>query len=393
MTINEYAEKSFNLQIPMRTMIMNTAKQKSLNYAVDKIKAHFGLEMIFSSAVQINAITRWIEDLEPNKFKNRISNPYDYKKKAINPILKGEFIIKLDKGTFLFVSARNQNDKNSNSSFSLYLYVFGKRMYRWFRIISDKANCVSESNMMYAITAKSGNGENESYWTCIGSTFNPRPLDTLFFDNSIKDKITKHLDDWLLNEDVYKSRGLTFKTGILLYGVAGTGKSSLASAIATYLNCGLISIDAASFGDLNISEVVESINADNCRYVVLIDEIDTIFATRDDEAISEKQKAKISKLLALLDSQQSPNNVIFVATTNYINRLDKAVIRKGRFDMSVELGNISKDTAIEMCKSFNLNDSETKKALEQFRNTNEINPAELQNTILTVVSESKRIMV
>lgn len=391
MTINEYAEKSLKMNIPMKTMLFNTAKERSLNYVVDKIKSQFGLEMVFNNGAQLNAITRWIEELEPNKFKNRISNPYDYKKKAVNPILKGEFIIKLDKGTFLFVSARAENDKTSASR--LYMYVFGKRMYKWFRIISEKAQCVSESNMMYSITAKPGGNGEDSYWTCIGSTFNPRPMDTLFFDNSIKDKITKHLDDWLLNEDVYKSRGLTFKTGILLYGVAGTGKSSLASAIATYLNCGLISIDAASFGDLNISEVVESINADNCRYVVLIDEIDTIFATREDEAISEKQKAKISKLLALLDSQQSPNNVIFVATTNYVERLDKAVIRKGRFDMSVELGNISKDTAMEMCKSFNLNEAETKKALAQFKLADEINPAELQNTILTVVSESKRVMV
>lgn len=391
MTINEYAEKSLKMNIPMKTMILNTAKEKSLNYAIDKVKSHFGLEMVFSNGAQLNAITRWIEELEPNKFKNRISNPYDYKKKAVNPILKGEFIIKLDKRTFLFVSARAENDKTNSNR--LYMYVFGKRMYKWFKIISEKAQCVSESNMMYSITAKPGGNGEDSYWTCIGSTFNPRPMDTLFFDNSIKDKITKHLDDWLLNEDVYKSRGLTFKTGILLYGVAGTGKSSLASAIATYLNCGLISIDAASFGDLNISEVVESINADNCRYVVLIDEIDTIFATREDEAISEKQKAKISKLLALLDSQQSPNNVIFVATTNYVERLDKAVIRKGRFDMSVELGNISKDTAVDMCKSFNLNEAETKKALAQFKNMSEINPAELQNTILTVVSESKRVMV
>lgn len=390
MTINDYAMKQFKSNISLKDAVLMSAKEKSFNYAVDKVKNHFGLEMIFSSGAQLNAITRWIEELEPTKFKNRISNPYDYKKKAVNPILKGEFIVKLDKATYMFVSARAESDKTTSGR--VYVYVFGRRMYKWFRVLSEKAQCVSESNMMYSISAKPGGNGEDSYWTCIGSTFNPRPMDTLFFDNSIKDKITKHLDDWLLNEDVYKSRGLTFKTGILLYGVAGTGKSSLASAIATYLNCGLISIDAASFGDLNISEVVESINADNCRYVVLIDEIDTIFATREDEAISEKQKAKISKLLALLDSQQSPNNVIFVATTNYVERLDKAVIRKGRFDMSCELGNISKDTAEEMCKSFNLNDSETKKALACFKETKEINPAELQNTILTVVSESKRII-
>ena len=216
-------------------------------------------------------------------------------------------------------------------------------------------------------------------------------MDTLFFDKDIKNKICKHLDDWLTNEEVYKDRGLTFKTGILLYGVAGTGKSSLASAIATYLNCGLITIDTATFADLNITEVVESINADNNRYVILIDEIDTIFTSRDEDNITDSQKVRTSKLLSLLDSQQSPNNVIFVATTNYIDKLDRAVIRKGRFDMSIELGNISKDTAMEMCKSFNLTKEQSMKAISEFEGR-EINPAELQNVILTVISDSKKVI-
>lgn len=391
MTLNEYVEESVFASQRLSVQIANKVKKQGLDFITNRIKEHFGLEMQFTTSNQINSITKWIEELEPNKFKHRISNPYDYQKKSTNPILKGEFIIKLDKNTFMFVSANNK-DKGSTSS--LYIYVFGKRMYKWFKIISKKAQYFTEgNNMMYSISAKTGSGPDDTYWTCVGSTFNPRPMDTLFFDNAVKDKITKHLDDWLLNEDVYKDRGLTFKTGILLYGVAGTGKSSLASAIATYLNCGLISIDTTSFGDLNITEVVESINADNCRYVVLIDEIDTIFTSRDDESITDKQKAKTSKLLSLLDSQQSPNNVIFVATTNYVDKLDKAVIRKGRFDVSVELGNISKDTAIEMCKSFNLNDHETKKAISQFEDTDNINPAELQNVILSVVSESKRVSV
>lgn len=388
MTINEYAQKQLNMQLSLKDMVMNSVKEKGFDFMVNKVKNYFGIEMVITNQAQVGIITDWIEELDPIKFKNRISNPYDYKKSSVKPILKGEFVIKLDKSTYLFVSTRSSKEV-SNSG--VYLYVFGKRSFKWFKKISEITQNTTDNNMMYTISAKPSSGNSESYWTCIGSTFNARPMNTLFFDNTIKDKITKHLDDWLLNEDVYKSRGLTFKTGILLYGVAGTGKSSLASAIATYLNCGLVSIDCATFGDLNIAEVVESINADECRYVVLLDEIDTIFATRESDDVSEEQKAKISKLLALLDSQQSPNNVIFVATTNYVERLDKAVVRKGRFDMSVELGNISKHTAAEMCKSFNLTEKETKKALAHYADVSEINPADLQNTILTVVSESKRV--
>ena len=382
MNINEYVEETLNSNISIGSIIKNTLKKKSLNYFVDKVKIHFGIEMRFQNERQIKIITKWIEEIDPKNFKFRISNPFDYKKND-NPLLKGEFVIHIDKRTYLFVSVTNEKERE------VYMYIFGKKAFKWFKIIANKSQYVNDSNMMYSISAR--NSEDGQYWSCVGSTFNSRPMDTLFFDKDVKDKICKHLDDWLANEDVYKDRGLTFKTGILLYGVAGTGKSSLASAIATYLNCGLISIDTATFGDLNITEVVESINADNNRYVILIDEIDTIFTSRDNDDITDSQKVRTSKLLSLLDSQQSPNNVVFVATTNYIDKLDKAVIRKGRFDMSIELGNISKDTAMEMCKSFNLSKEQSVKAISNF-DGREINPAELQNVILTIISDSKKVI-
>ena len=383
MNINEYTEALLNNEVSIKTMVSNTVKRKSLNYFIDKMKTHFGIEMKFNTDRQIKIITKWVEEVDPKNFKYRISNPYDYKKND-NPMLKGEFILHIDTRTFIFISV---GDKEKDKG--IYMYIFGKKAFKWFKIIANKAQYANDTNMMYSISAR--NSEDGQYWTCVGSTFNSRPMDTLFFDKDIKNKICKHLDDWLTNEEVYKDRGLTFKTGILLYGVAGTGKSSLASAIATYLNCGLITIDTATFADLNITEVVESINADNNRYVILIDEIDTIFTSRDEDNITDSQKVRTSKLLSLLDSQQSPNNVIFVATTNYIDKLDKAVIRKGRFDMSIELGNISKDTAMEMCKSFNLTKEQSMKAISEFEGR-EINPAELQNVILTVISDSKKVI-
>ena len=383
MNINEYTEALLNNEVSIKTMVSNTVKRKSLNYFIDKMKTHFGIEMKFNTDRQIKIITKWVEEVDPKNFKYRISNPYDYKKND-NPMLKGEFILHIDTRTFIFISV---GDKEKDKG--IYMYIFGKKAFKWFKIIANKAQYANDTNMMYSISAR--NSEDGQYWTCVGSTFNSRPMDTLFFDKDIKNKICKHLDDWLTNEEVYKDRGLTFKTVILLYGVAGTGKSSLASAIATYLNCGLITIDTATFADLNITEVVESINADNNRYVILIDEIDTIFTSRDEDNITDSQKVRTSKLLSLLDSQQSPNNVIFVATTNYIDKLDKAVIRKGRFDMSIELGNISKDTAMEMCKSFNLTKEQSMKAISEFEGR-EINPAELQNVILTVISDSKKVI-
>ena len=235
----------------------------------------------------------------------------------------------------------------------------------------------SDQNVLYSITAR-----NDKDWICVGSSLVPRPMDTLFFDQDIKEKIVNHIQTWVSGREIYTSRGLIYKTGILLYGKAGTGKSSLATAIATYLNCPLISIDTTTFDKLNIPEVVDAINADETMYVVLIDEIDTIFKSREDQDMTEVQKANTAKLLSFLDSQQSPTNVIFVATTNYYDRLDKALTRKGRFDLVVKLADLHKDAAIEMCRSFDLNESQINKVLEDAMPEDTVNPATLQSRIL-----------
>jgi SpoVK/Ycf46/Vps4 family AAA+-type ATPase len=52
--------------------------------------------------------------------------------------------------------------------------------------------------------------------------------------------------------------------------------------------------------------------------------------------------------MQLLDGIDSPENVIFIATTNNYDQLDKALIRPGRFDLSIEIGKMSHDTANRM---------------------------------------------
>ena len=262
------------------------------------------------------------------------------------------------------------------------MYIFGKMAKKYFRHLSRYIEKNNTSNdMMYSIAGRS-NGNDRDYWTCTGTTLQPRSMDTLFFDNGVKESVINHLQKWLNNEHIYTERGLIYKTGILLYGTPGTGKSSLATAIATYLHCGLVTIDCTTFQYLPIAEVTESINADDDRYVVLLDEIDAIFGSRENEDDDEKNK-RISKLLAFLDSQQSPNNVVFVATTNYIDRLDKAALRKGRFDLLLELDGINRHAATAMCKSFNLSQEKTNEIL--CKASYPINPSSLQSSILNAL--------
>ena len=174
----------------------------------------------------------------------------------------------------------------------------------------------------------------------------------------------------------------------------------MAMAIANYLGCGLITIDSTTFEHMNIPEITESIVADETKYVILIDEIDTIFKSRDDAEATDTQKLRTAKLLAFLDSPQSPTNVIFVATTNYIERIDVALKRKGRFDIVEEMGDIDEPVAMEMCRSFGLSNDEIQIVIDKYAEatnkyiTNTVsvkqyNPANLQDAILVYLKEKE----
>ena len=353
--------------------ISNKLQVNAVNYVTTKTKEHFGEEFTFTNLNTIDKVTKIIKEKYDKNFKKHVkynNSDSDY--------INSTYIIKLCKATYLFISGKH-DDKFT----SLYLYFFGKKCYYYTREFKELIKDDKESTTtIYTVAADSrGDGNNNNgYWTCTVKDIISRKFDTLYFDNHIDDDIKGFLDKWLANEKIYTDRGLLFKTGILIYGTPGTGKSSVAAAIADYLNCNIISIDTASFDNINISEVTSCIDADEDRYVVLLDEIDTIFKSREDANSSEASQKRITKLLTFLDSVNSPNNVVFVATTNYVDTLDPAVTRKGRFDKMIEINGISKSTAKRMCEGFNVPEDKMKKILDNKPDI--INPCDLQTEIL-----------
>jgi ATP-dependent 26S proteasome regulatory subunit len=85
------------------------------------------------------------------------------------------------------------------------------------------------------------------------------------------------------------------------------------------------------------------INAEeNEQYIVLLEDIDTLSLKRED-IIKEGGNYEdiLNGLMQFLDSNISPDNVIFIATTNHIERLDDAMLRAGRFDLKVKIDPIT----------------------------------------------------
>ena len=363
-------------------MLASKVEDKALDIIINALKTRFTIPIKINS----NSIDyiKYIELLRKIDRKFAKHTTESNGKKYVD----GLFAINTGKGSWLLVYGYPELSTGGDSSdgyvfYSLEMYLVGPNSLSILKKIKNYINSVGSKGSQEMITLYEISGEKDG-WTSIKSFVERRGFDTLFFNGNIHEEIREHVDNWEKCADTFKERGLTHKTGILVYGKAGTGKSTLARALASELNYNLISIDTSTFDNINLIELTNAINNDNMKAIIFLDEIDTIFKSRDDEDTTDSQKARVTKLLSFLDGVNSPNNCIFLATTNYYNKLDAAVKRKGRFDKVIELTDINKDAALKMCKSFGLSNESSKNIVDEYKK-DLINPADLQDKIISVI--------
>ncbi|KAM3068066.1 hypothetical protein ACMFMF_009432 [Clarireedia jacksonii] len=224
---------------------------------------------------------------------------------------------------------------------------------------------------------KTGFGDG---WTrCVSRV--SRPFSTVILDEEVKQKLLDDIKDYLHpnTRRWYSNRGIPYRRGYLLYGPPGTGKSSLSFAIAGYfkLKIYIVSLNSASTTEDSLTSMFAELPK---QCVVLLEDIDTAGLTHtrddddafggdfdDDEAPSsplsvatktlqklanksnagKEGKISLSALLNVIDGVASQEGRILIMTTNHIEKLDEALIRPGRVDMSIHFNLASREN-IEM---------------------------------------------
>lgn len=175
-----------------------------------------------------------------------------------------------------------------------------------------------------------------------------RPLESVILRDGQKERIIDELTKFLEQEDRYVSVGLPWHIGLLFYGAPGTGKTSIASAIAHSLGLDTYSIALSAVEDDNaLMELVTDVRP---RSVLLLEDVDVAHAAK--ERSDDQNGVTMGGLLNALDGIGTPHGIITLMTTNHIETLDPALIRPGRVDILEEIGFVDTDQVANLCKQF-----------------------------------------
>ncbi|TBU24659.1 P-loop containing nucleoside triphosphate hydrolase protein [Dichomitus squalens] len=212
-----------------------------------------------------------------------------------------------------------------------------------------------------------------------------RPMSSIVLNPGVKEMLLSDTKDFLKSEKWYADRGIPFRRGYLLYGVPGSGKSSLIHAIAgeLMLDIYVVSLSSSWVNDGTLTTLMGRVPA---RCIVLLEDLDAAFTrstsrdgsstgnpdgkseekaaeqttttssssrrTRQKEQLSDVNTLTLSGLLNALDGVAASEGRLLFATTNHLERLDPALSRPGRMDVWIEFKNASKWQAEQLFRNF-----------------------------------------
>ncbi|HUA49400.1 MAG TPA: AAA family ATPase [Solirubrobacteraceae bacterium] len=146
--------------------------------------------------------------------------------------------------------------------------------------------------------------------------------------------------DYLRDPQRFREIGAKVPKGILLHGPPGTGKTLLAKAVAHESGATFFSQSAASFVEMFVGVGAARIRhlfkaaRKNAPAIVFIDELDAVGGHRGFDVSGERDQT-LNQLLVEMDGFTARKEVVVIAASNLLEKLDPALLRPGRFDRQI----------------------------------------------------------
>ena len=220
-----------------------------------------------------------------------------------------------------------------------------------FNEILEEAKCIA---------MKSNEGKTVIYtsfgpeWRKFGQPKAKRALPSVILDKGVKETIVRDVKDFMQNGNWYSDRGIPYRRGYLLYGPPGSGKTSFIQALAGELdyNICILNLSEQNLTDDRLNHLMNNMPE---RSILLLEDIDAAFNNR--KTLSQNQELNstpsrsqfqvhsnyntsitFSGLLNALDGVTSSEETITFMTTNHPEKLDPAIMRPGRVDFKIFIG-------------------------------------------------------
>ena len=160
-----------------------------------------------------------------------------------------------------------------------------------------------------------------------------------------KDEV-KEIVDFLREPDRFSILGGRIPRGVLLVGPPGTGKTLLARSIAGEAGVPFLFASGSDFVEMYAgvgASRVRRLFKEARRHkscIVFIDELDAVGRSRGGSSLShEEREQTLNQLLVEMDGFEGHAGIVVIAATNRQDILDPALLRPGRFDRQVTVGN------------------------------------------------------
>jgi len=233
--------------------------------------------------------------------------------------------------------------------FALYKYVSGLNAIRFRQILGHIASYLDYDPANPGSVHEIYNEIRQM--TLLGDLEVPR----VDLDNDIGgyDKVKEKLKTEILtllhqkeeseNADTIKQIEEIVPKGMIFYGPPGTGKTFFAKAIATALDATITIVSGPELKSKWVGESEENLRRvfaqarKSAPAIIVFDELDSFASARGTYTSSGVEHSMVNQLLTEMDGFRKEELVFIVGTTNFMSSLDPALLRPGRFELSIHI--------------------------------------------------------